>query len=146
MKFFSNVMEFFCSCVLGKNQCMKKRIFIAVAILTSSIAFAQQKKEKQPPPPPPPPPVLNVKDVPPPPPPPPKAPPKPNKEYDAFMQRNPAVKNIGWSDDEVRIRLKSGKEEIYNMKNEEEVQKLKNKYGELPAPPSPPPTIVIKGC
>lgn len=115
---------------------MKKRIFIAVAMLAGSIAFAQQKKEK----PPPTPPVLDVKDVPPPPPPP-EAPPKPKKDYDAFLKRNPTVKGIAWSNDAVRIRLKSGEEEIYNKKNEEEVQKLKSKYGELPAPPPPPKVI-----
>jgi hypothetical protein len=124
---------------------MKKRIFIAVAMLAGSIAFAQQKKEKQPPPPPPPPQVLDVKDIPPPPPPP-ETPPKLKKEYDAFLKRNPTVKGIAWSNDTVRIRLKSGKEEIYNMKNEEEALKLKSKYGELPAPtpPPPPPPKVIK--
>ena len=116
---------------------MKKFFFIAAAILAGSMAFAQ-KKEKQAPPPPPPPAVLDVKDVPPPPPPP-KAPEKPGKENEAFMQRNPAVNNISWSDDTVRIRLKSGKEEIYNLKSEKDVEKIKNKYGELPAPPPPPP-------
>ena len=122
---------------------MKKRVFVAIAMLVTFVAFAQQKKEKQPPPPPPPPPVLDVKDIPVPPPPP-EAPPKHKKEYDAFLKRNPTVKRIDRSDDTIRIRLESGKEEVYHMKNEEEVQKLKSKYGELPPLPPPPPPKPIK--
>ena len=119
---------------------MKKRIFVALALLAGSVTFAQQKKEKQPPPPPPPPPlVVDVKDIPAPP-----EAPRPKKDYDEFLKRNPTVKAINWSNDEVRVRLKSGKEEVYDMKNEEEVKKLKNKYGEWPSPPPPPPPKVIK--
>jgi hypothetical protein len=35
--------------------------------------------------------------------------------------------------------LKSGKEEVYDLNNEEKAQQFKNKYGKLPAPPPPPP-------
>lgn len=137
--------------VLVQNQFMKKEILVAIAIFTGSIAFAQQKKAKQPPPPPPPPEVNMEKFVPPPPPPPrPNTPPPPkvvmerfsspnNADYQAFLKRNPAVKSVGWSENKIRIHLKSGKEEVYNTSNEAETQKLKDKYGELPAPPPPPP-------
>lgn len=132
-------MEFFISDVLSKNQVMKKSIFVAVAVLGGSVAFAQ-KKEQQPPPPPPPP-VVIVNEVPPPPPPP--QVPKPKealpKDYQAFLKRNPTVKGIDWNNSKVRIRLKSGKEETFDMNNKEDVERLKNQYGELPAPPPPPP-------
>lgn len=62
------------------------------------------------------------------------------KDYTAFLKRNPDVKGIEWSNgNKVHIRFKSGKEEAYDLNNEEDVKKLKNKYGELPAPPPPPP-------
>jgi hypothetical protein len=120
---------------------MKKRIFVAMALLVTSVSFAQQKKEKQPPPPPP---VANVKEIPPPPPPKPTEPAKQKmnllKDYTNFLKRNPTVKGIEWSErNEIHIRLKSGKEEVYDMNDESEIQKLKSKYGELPAPPPPPP-------
>jgi hypothetical protein len=115
---------------------MKKTTLAAVALLATSMAFAQQKKEKQAPPPPPPPPVVSATQIQPPPPP---APEKPNKEYDAFLKKYPEVKSIAWANDAVRIRLKSGKDEVYDMKNPADVKKLKDTYGELPTPPPPPP-------
>lgn len=132
-------MEFFISDVSSKNQVMKKSIFVAVAVLGASAVFAQ-KKEKQPPPPPPPPVVIvNEAPPPPPPPPPPKAKEALPKDYQAFLKRNPTVKGIDWNNSKVRIRLKSGKEETFDMNNKEDVERLKNQYGELPAPPPPPP-------
>jgi len=123
---------------------MKKSFFIAITVLAGSVVFAQQKKEKQPPLPPPPPKIFEVKEIPPPPPPPP--PPEPTasekvnhpKYYGEFLKRNPTVKGIGWTDNQVCIRLKSGQEEQYFLHNKAEMQKLKNQYGELPAPPPPP--------
>lgn len=134
---------------LTKKPIMKKTIFLAVTVLAASASFAQ-KKIKQPPPPPP---AMDVKEIPPPPPPPPppkvelyeKFPSPGNADYQAFLKRNPTVKRIGWGNKNlVRIHLKSGKEEVYDMNKEDDVQKLKNKYGELPAPPPPPPPKVIK--
>lgn len=127
--------------ILAENQFMKKRFLVAVAILGASVSFAQQKKQ---PPPPPPPPTLNLDKFVPPPPPPPKAPAKGRmdlpKDYQAFLKRNPTVKNLSWSENKVRIHLKSGKEEVYNLNDTEEIENLKDKYGELPlAPPPPPP-------
>jgi hypothetical protein len=125
--------------VLGKNQFMKKKFLVALAILAGSVSFAQQKKQA---PPPPAPPKVNVdKFVAPPPPP---APPDQQrsglpKEYKAFLKRNPTVKNLSWSENKVRIHLRSGKEEVYNLDNTEQRQMLKDKYGELPVAPPPPP-------
>jgi hypothetical protein len=131
-------MEIFFSRISAKNHIMKKSIFVAAAVLAGSIAFAQ-KKEKQPPPPPSPP-IVNVNEIPPPPPPPPmKAKEALPKDYQAFLKRNPTVKGIDWNNTEMRIRLKSGKEEVFDMNNNEDVEKLKNQYGELPAAPPPPP-------
>ena len=127
---------------------MKKIFFIAITVLAGSVVFAQQKKEN--PPPPPPPKMLEVKEIAPPPPPPPKpaAAEKINhpKDYSEFLKRNPTVKGIGWTDNQVRIRLKSGQEEQYFLNNKAEMQKLKNQYGELPAqpPPPPPPPKLVK--
>jgi hypothetical protein len=136
-------MVFVLCSVLCKKHIMKKSILVAVAAFAASAALAQ-KKEKLHPPPPPPPAIVNVKDVPPAPPPPPKIKVEKfvspdNADYQAFLKRNPTVKRIGWSKNKVRIHLKSGKEEVYDMNKEEEVKNLKDKYGELPAPPPPPP-------
>jgi hypothetical protein len=133
--------------IIGKNQFMKKRIFVAVVLLAGTISYAQQKKEKVPPPPPPA--VIDNNQISPPPAPPPEAPappvqldyaPLPANGNNAFLKRNPTVKSIEWSDDNaVRIHLKSGKEEMYDLSKPEEAQRLKKKYGELPiAPPAPP--------
>jgi hypothetical protein len=122
--------------ILGKNQFMKKRFLVALAILTASISFAQQKKEPPPPPAPPPPKVNNEKFHFPPPIVYPDGLPD---DYKAFLKRNPTVKGLGWSENKVHVRLKSGKEEVYNLNNEAEVRKLENKYGGLPMSPPPPP-------
>lgn len=132
-------MEIFPNGVLCKNHIMKKSIFVAAAVLGTLVVFAQ-KKDKQPPPPPPPVVIMNeVPPPPPPPPPPPKAKEALPKDYQAFLKRNPTIKGIDWSENKVRIQLKSGKEEVYDMNKEEDVKNLKNQYGELPAPPPPPP-------
>jgi hypothetical protein len=121
---------------------MKRKISLAaIVLLTVSLASAQTKKEKVPPPPPPAPPVLNIAPPPPPTPPP---PPKKSKtsipdDYKAFLKRNPDVKNIGWSENNiVRIHLKSGKDEVYDLNDKDQVQKLESKYGKLPVAPPPP--------
>jgi hypothetical protein len=142
---FTLLMENFKRSVLGRNQFMKKKIFVATALLASIISFAQQKQQNAPPPPPP---IMD--NIPPPqapeaPPPPAiqfeKAPLPDNGAYKAFLKRNPTVKGIAWSDkNAVRIYLKSGKEEVYDLNNPEEAQRLKKKYGELPTAPPAPPT------
>ncbi len=111
--------------------------FIVASVLVTTAAIGKQKKAKQPPPPPPPPKVeqSNLKF------PPPVVYPDPlPDDYKAFLKRNPTVKGIGWmSGNKVRILLKSGKDEVYNLQNETEASNLEKKYGELPAPPPPPP-------
>jgi hypothetical protein len=131
-----------------KNQFMKKSIFISTAVLAGSLVFAQQKKEK--PSPPPPPPVLDAKVITPPPPPPPapQDPPKvlidhftspDNENYKAFLRNNPSVKSVSWSENKISIHLQSGKEEVFNLNNKEQMEKFQQQYGELPIPPPPPP-------
>jgi hypothetical protein len=123
--------------VLGKNQFMKKRFFAVATVLFVSTVFAQQKKLKEPPPPPAPPGVMDARPIPPPPPPP-KVPDLP-KDYKAFLQRNPTVKNLGWSKNKIHIYLKMGTEEVYQLDDREQMQELQDKYGNLPVAPPPPP-------
>ena len=117
---------------------MQKTVLVAFALLTASVSFAQQKKHKKPPTPPPPPPEVKFVAPPPPPPAVARAHSVPS-DYQAFLKANPTVKSIGWSEDKVRIHLKSGKDEVYHLDNEADMLTLKNTYGELPAPPPPPP-------
>jgi len=122
---------------------MKKRVsFTAVAVIATSVAFAQTKKQNVPPPPPPAPPVVAMQPAPAPPPPA-KAEHELPAAYKAFLKRNPNVKSLGWSKGNVvRVHLKSGGEEVYHMNNQAEAEKLESKYGQLPAPPPPPPAPV----
>lgn len=124
---------------LRQKPIMKKRFLVALAILAASISFAQQKKEPPPPPAPPPPPKINNAQVRFPPP---VVYPDPlPDDYKDFLKRNPTVKGIGWmKGNKVHILLKSGKDEVYNLNNENDVQKLEDKYGELPMSPPPPPS------
>ncbi|HEY0039413.1 MAG TPA: hypothetical protein VGB71_02060 [Flavisolibacter sp.] len=144
---------------------MKKSIFVTgFAVVLMLAASAQISQKDQPPKPPVPPkaPVERPNDVPPPPPPPPSEPPAPNElppppeppippspadegflqdeDYEAFLQRNPSVKSLGWNfENEVIVRLKSGKEERYKLDNEASRKAAETKYGKLPAAPPPPP-------
>ena len=131
-------MEKTFTCVIGKNHFMKKSIFVMAAVLATAITSAQ-KKDLQPPPPPPPPPVMNANEVPPPSPAPVPQKLEVAKEQKAFFKRNPTVSSIDRNNNEVRIHLKSGKEEVFDMNNKEDVEKLKTQYGGLPVTPPPPP-------
>jgi hypothetical protein len=132
---------------------MKKAIFVLSAVMFYASANAQKPAPKAPPPPP------IVTDAPPSP-----SPPKVSietftppaelainaeNEYKAFLKKNPSVKNLSWSNrgSRVVIVLKSGKTEVYDLENEKDAQKLKQKYGTLPIAPPPPPPVpeVIKG-
>ena len=122
---------------------MMKNIFVAIAALAGSVAFTQQKQTK-----PPPPPKVNLEKFVPPLP---KQPSKVRAEHLAspnnpdnkeFLKRNPTVKRITWAyKNTVRIYLKSGKQETYDLKKEKDRQNLKNKYGELPVAPQTPPKV-----
>lgn len=135
---------------------MKKSFFVAGFVVWAMAASAQvtDKKEPPPPPSPPKPSTSKVKHVPPPPPPaeplapeePPPAPepPMPPQErpedYVAFLKKNPTVESLAWNaDDEVIVRLKSGKEERYNLNDEKGRKAVETKYGKLPVAPPPPP-------
>jgi hypothetical protein len=137
---------------------MKKNVlFAGLAFVLFLAASAQISQKKEPPKPPlaPKPPIENTNDLKeppppppaPPPPPPPSAPPMPPAEglqlpddYEAFLKRNPSVQSLVWKEnDELIIRLKSGKEERYQLDNEKNRNEAAAKYGELPSAPPPPP-------
>ncbi|WP_156180597.1 M56 family metallopeptidase [Rufibacter radiotolerans] len=60
------------------------------------------------------------------------------KDYEAFLKRNPNVKGLRWSDGTIFVELKSNQTEIY-PNTPTGVAQLEKKYGTLPTPPSPPP-------
>lgn len=141
---------------------MKKKLIVAgLAFVMVSAASAQKDVVLPKPPKPPKPPVEHVKEIPPPPPapeapeppappdapPPPPAPPMPTTQmenhYEAFLKRNTSIKSVGWTNNnEIVIRLKSGKEEKYNLDDGRSIKVAEAKYGELPvAPPAPPPPL-----
>jgi hypothetical protein len=113
---------------------MKKQLMLAGGVLFAALVMAQDKSI-----PPPPPPVSAVENLTPP-------PPSINDDYMLFLKRNPSVKSLGWlaNGSSVRIRLKSGKEELYNLNSEKEIAVLNRKYGRLPIAPPPPPRLPVE--
>ena len=113
---------------------MKKQLMLIIGVLFATLVIGQDKNI-----PPPPPPVPAVENLTP--------PPSVHDDYKSFLKRNPSVKSLGWlaNGSSVRIRLKSGKEELYNLNSEKEIAVLNRKYGRLPiAPPPPPPRAPVE--
>jgi hypothetical protein len=140
------IMEILMSGILPLNCIMKKILFLTTMGLLTGIVYVNAQSEKAIPPPPPPPPKLEIKKF---------KPPVLNasgKSNNEFIKRNPTVANIWMQKDDITIiKLRSGKEEKYNLKNETEKKSFIEKYGEPPmnppkadikkfkAPPPPPP-------
>lgn len=109
---------------------MKKTLtgLIALLFIGAGAANAQSEKQIKPPPPPPPPPKVELtKYVP------------PIIESKEFIRRNPSVANIEWSTEKIIVRLKDGKTENYDLRNETEKKAFIDKYGLPPTTPLPPP-------
>ncbi|MCC9165923.1 M56 family metallopeptidase [Pontibacter harenae] len=116
-----------------------------------SIAAAEKKYGALPlpPPPPPAPPVPAEAPLPPPPPPALPAPPPPppaqqnkqqdlrsSRDYQTFLKQNPSVSDISLlSGGKVVVKLKSGKEEIYQLNDKQSIAGAEKKYGRLPDSP-----------
>lgn len=65
-------------------------------------------------------------------------------DYKAFLKRNTAVRQVGWTGDkmnEVIIYLQSGESEIYDISDSKSVSTAETKYGKLPVLPPPPPPV-----
>jgi hypothetical protein len=124
---------------------MKKTFLSLTAVLFTTGLVMAQETEKKAPPSPPPPPVVQVDMIAPPPPSPPPPPARMKKglldDHDVFMKRNPQVQGLSWSDEgkTLRIQLRDGREESYDLNNAEDAQKAERLYGKLPVPPPPPP-------
>lgn len=130
---------------------MKKSAFVTgLAVWLGLAASAQQDGPPKPPPPPQAPVAKSGHVAPPPPPSQPPPPPRPKAphsgeqvpgELRAFLKRNPSVKSLDWHrEDEVIVRLQSGKEERYNLADAADRKEAEARYGQLPqAPPPPPP-------
>lgn len=129
--------------ILFQNQCMKKNFCLGLlALMGVSLTMAQNSHKRPTPPPPPPPPVLTLNPVQPLPP----SPPEPpsiqviSKEDHRFLQQHPEIQSMEWTDNKLRLHLKSGADESYQMDLREDQQKWATKYGgRLPVPPPPPP-------
>ena len=134
----------------------KKSLFLMVALAAAGLAQAQDKKA-----PPPPPPVIEKHDAPPPPPapkavaehpappPPPPAPPPPQlpKDYKAFLQRNPSVVDLHWSNggNTVIVSKNNGTKESYDLNDAAQLEQAEARYGKFPkAAPPPPPKVIRK--
>jgi hypothetical protein len=110
---------------------MKKiLILLASLVVIGTMAGNAQTEKKEPPPPPPP--KVDIKKF---------VPPVivKNEDLEAFYKRNPSVINFSIKENKVTLKLKDGKKEEYNLKDEEENKRFIEKYGQPPVPPSPPP-------
>ena len=107
---------------------------ITVLFITGTLnSHAQSEKNVPPPPPPKEPPNVDIRKFKPP------VLSESAKQNNAFLKRNPTVATIWQEENTTIIRLKSGKKEKYNLKNETEKKSFVIKYG---APPIHPPRIV----
>jgi len=112
---------------------MKNIISLITVLFITGVLNAQTEKKPPPPPPPKEPPRVDIKKF------------KPPMETEAvksnneFLKRNPTVANLWLQNNLTIVKLKSGKEEKYDLKDETEKKSFVEKYGE---PPVKPPTIV----
>ena len=120
---------------------MKKSFLLLLLLCFSGALILIAQSDKKVPPPPPPkevkrevkkvemvkfsPPILKAEE----------------KKGDEFYNRNPSVKEVYRQGDFFIIKLKDGKIEKYNGKNDTEMKKFVDKYGESPIPPPPPPKV-----
>jgi len=109
---------------------MKRKIAMLTALILVAVVAINAQSEKQKPPPPPkvdivkfqPPVSVGIAS---------------QKE---FLKKNPDVSDINWQETKtIILKLKSGKEEKYNLTNEAEKKSFTDKYGKTPIQPPPPP-------
>jgi len=136
------IMEILMMGILPLNCVMKKILFLTTMGLLTGIVYVNAQSEKAIPAPPPPkePPKIVVKKF---------NPPVLNesgKQHNAFYKRNPSVANLNWKKSNTAVlKLKSGKEEKYNLDVETDKKSFVEKYGEPPLkPPSPPKVDITK--
>lgn len=107
---------------------MKKILPLLVLFFLSGAITLKAQTEKNLPPPPPPPKPERI-DV--------KIYKGPNSD---FLKQNPTIQKVSWSgNNEIKLKFKTGKEEKYNLNNEDEKKLFTDKYGVPPPPPPPPP-------
>ena len=123
-----------------------KKILIPLVLLIVGKAVNAQSEEKKPPPPPPKkevvkfkPPVI-VKDS--------ELKDQPvitvsGKKADEFYKKNPSVSEISRQGNMITIKKKDGKDEKYDLGSKEGSRIFKEKYGESPIAPPPPPKVNI---
>lgn len=64
-------------------------------------------------------------------------------DYNDFQKRNPTVRSIEWTEQNIIILFKSGKKETYLRNDAKILAAIEKKYGELPVAPPPPPPMVV---
>lgn len=61
------------------------------------------------------------------------------EDHNDFQNRNPTVRSIEWTEQNIIIQLKSGKKETYRRDDAKSMAAIEKKYGALPVAPPPPP-------
>ena len=57
-----------------------------------------------------------------------------------FLKKNPDIADVNWQERKtIILKLKSGKEEKYNLETEDGKKSFTGKYGKPPIQPPPPP-------
>jgi hypothetical protein len=129
------IMEIFSAGIFAINRYMRKILsLLGLLMIFGAIDSSAQSEKTVPPPPPSKPPKVKLTEF------------KPPilvesvEKFNAFLKRNPAIKDVYRPDSNIVILgLKSGKEEKYNFGNEVDRNLFFTKYGELPVKPPPPP-------
>jgi hypothetical protein len=106
---------------------MKKTLTVLAALLITGILAANAQSKKEIPPPPPPPEKLISPCT------------AEPATWNTLYRLNPSVANSSREGNKIRIRLKNGTKEEYDLNNEAEKKGFIEKYGVIPVPPPPPP-------
>ena len=123
---------------------MKKIVAIAASLVLVVISANGQTGKKEPPPPPPKPKeevkykIVKDEEL--------KKPPVikvTGKMADEFYTRNPSVSDISRQGNVIKLKMKDGTSEKYDMRKKDEDKNFTEKYGVSPIPPPPPPPKVI---
>lgn len=125
-------MELFYCGVSTEIIRMKRLLLLPACLVGLTLALRAQVDDPPPPPPPPQPPkVVLTKFVP------------PSRERNEFYQRNPGVARVFWkSENDIVVVHKDKTQFVFNMKNKQEKDAFREKYGDaMMTPPPPPPPL-----
>jgi hypothetical protein len=111
--------------ILSKNAIMKMNTLLVVLLFGFCFVTNAQTKGKKP--------ELPKVDI---------ATFKAPQELSEFLKQNPTVQTVHWKNSRIiRVQLKNGKEEAYDLSTKERRDRFLAKYHAIPKAPPPPPKL-----